>query len=51
MLIAVMNIIQFEYTIWLGLGLVISSYIVPNLVKNDNCDDGSCSISEGTVKK
>ena len=40
LLISTFDILPFQYTGWLGLGFVLSAYIVPNLVKTDTCKTG-----------
>lgn len=44
-LISILNIIPFNYAVWIGLGLIFSAYIVPNLIKTDTCNDaeGRCT--------
>lgn len=41
-----MSIFPKDLTMWLGLGIIISAYIVPNVIKSKTCDTGSCSIEQ-----
>ncbi len=36
---------------WLGIGFIISAYIIPNVLKVYSCNDGSCSTKGLSEKK
>ena len=46
-----MQIFPTDFTMWLGLGVIISAYIVPNFMKTKTCADGSCNIEPSQNKK
>lgn len=44
MLLGAIEIISNQFIMLIGLGFVISAYIVPNLIKTNSCEDGSCEV-------
>jgi len=46
MLIGAVEIISNQFIIYIGLGFVISAYIVPNLIKTKTCKAGSCEMKQ-----
>ena len=43
-IISMMDILFSQYLVYVGLGLVISAYIIPDLIKSKKCKDESCEV-------
>ena len=51
MLLGAIEIISNQFIMLIGLGFVISAYIVPNLIKSNSCKDSSCEVKQNGQRK
>ncbi len=50
-LLGIIHILPTLYSMWLGIGIIFSAYIIPNLISLKTCRNGTCDASGKTTRK
>ena len=49
--LVILHILPTPAFTWIGIGFIISAYIIPNILKINSCSDGSCRVEELPERK